>query len=349
MVKPNQSAAPCSRITHPGMRAACEETKERCAEGTKGKNATACTEAVSFCATNETWPASLETDHGQYIAVDRPLCFRLVSTFTRLGHTILTTGSSKPVQTKESVGGPPERSMGTERVDTRSRETVAPADGAPPATDTPALCAPLKQTPNWLTACADMVARCTEDGSWPRHIETPWGRFTPTKHSTCMEIAEILVHRIVSGDETEAQPSTPPARKEPSPQAPPKQTPPNSSAAPLTPIKRADPAKHLIMPFSHCGIRRLGTTGTSRAEIRRTLHFPDGKGLPMRLRYSLKPFSDGRYVSMEYTIFRGRKPIGGKQSIVFEQRGTLNLGFEIQLRNPHDYSRITSMSIVPLD
>lgn len=69
----------------------------------------------------------------------------------------------------------------------------------------------------------------------------------------------------------------------------------------------------------------------------------------MRLRYSLKPFSDGRYVSMEYTIFRGRKPIGGKQSIVFEQRGTLNLGFEIQLRNPHDYSRITSMSIVPLD
>jgi hypothetical protein len=340
MVKPNQPASVCSTIANAETRAVCEEQREACEHARDERAVNSCNENVSFCAENMAWPASLETDHGRYNALDRSLCFRLASIFTKQGYMLRSAGAYRPTETKKDETPPQQQST------PHGQATDAPPRKPGPETlDATTICTPLRNNPQSMKACTDTVQFCSTNETWPERVKTRWRDFLAVDRTACMKFASIHAYLLKTHTRDEAAPTPeqpPVAEKKQTPTVDRNQTPRGIQIAPA--------GNRQIKAFSDCGIRRLSMTGNAFSEVRRTLHFPNGKGLPIKLRYSLKPLNDGGLVSMEYTIFRGRTPIGGQQSILFQPHNDgLHLGFEIHLARSNDYSRIDSMSIISLD
>jgi hypothetical protein len=74
-----------------------------------------------------------------------------------------------------------------------------------------------------------------------------------------------------------------------------------------------------------------------------------GKGMPIRLRYTVQPVEgDHRYL-MTYTIFRGKERLSEERSLEFSAAGgRINLAFELDPWKEGDLSSFRSIRIVSM-
>ena len=147
----------------------------------------------------------------------------------------------------------------------------------------------------------------------------------------------------------------PAARLAPKRAEQPRQTTPASQKAPSasqeTEAPRTQPASdssslRLLKSFGDVGLR-LHVTGGAEREERRVLLFGRGKGLPIRLRYSVRSIEGTARYHMTYTIFRGNRLLSGEQSLEFSASGgRIHLAFEVEPWKEGDFSSLKSIRIV---
>ncbi len=342
MSSTENTAKVCSSIKDANLKNECEATAKACADDS-------CHSAIDHCATNDSWPSSLVTDKSEYEVKNPYLCMMMVKILSGKGHKFVSPLGKDPSFEKQEAAtsesqspapAAPEEAEDEQQVEATAGHTPPSAEAkAQHAENCDSLEGEGKQG-----ACAEISALCASNSSWPLTIETTGGYVEAKNEYLCMMLAQIVAGKgSVLGEPVakDAKAAKPPeeAGSSEAPDAPP---PPDDQAG------EEDDGIYLTKPFSDSNLR-LKVTGGNSVEVRRTLHFEGGKGIPIKMSYSVEALSDDSYL-MKYSISKGKEPIDEDQSIEFKAPGgEINLGFKIGLYDEGDFGSIKSIEVVELD
>ncbi len=348
----------CGGIKDQSLKQSCEATYSQCGSASNGSSVS-CEEAVSFCASNETWPASFETDKGRFAPKDSGQCFQILNFFRDNGYKLQALPASKakppattpPAPAKPKQAPPKKAPAAAEPAKSETTESTHSTveKAAATAGDIKSECAS-SGNPQAQTACEEIVDACAANAAWPLSLETTGGTFKPNDREQCMALASALSSIGYSLGKAES------TADKTAPQAPKGADKPSSPNTPghTTQSQAVDDEKpahsngaSLVKSFYDINLGLRVTDGEFVTE-KRVLHFPGGKGIKLAIEYRIEKLSTGRYL-MEYKIHNDGKTVGGEQSIMFSaEDGKINLGFQIKLSDEADYGSIYSASVVEI-
>lgn len=181
-------------------------------------------------------------------------------------------------------------------------------------------------------ACTDFMNICTAKPKGPYALPTSVGQLTADDQKSCVQIATTLADMGYNLGE-------------------PKST--DDSENPVEPSDSEDdsaPSETGPSFTKSFADLRLGlrVTGDRYVNVKRTLLFQGGKGIPIWLKYSVKRKQDGAFF-MRYTVFKNGKALDGEQSLTFKaDAGRINLAFEVILRSAGNFGNVESIRIIDL-
>jgi len=317
------------------------------------------TKAAALCTQNQHWPAKIITDKGTFTAKDEDSCMLFARVFAKKGISLKEVVSDEPAGEETAEA----QAESTESGEAASEAAQAP-DGATAEDETQKVPEGEAETdegveedfePSPLAmekckgakseeACVGMATKCANESEWPMKLSTTGGVFTAKDEDKCFLFSKVLAGK---GYELGTPGAIPPKPKD------------ESTGSAETEGAKAEDSHDttdgdefegrepdFVKSFSdlHLALNANGET----IEEEMVLHFEGGKGIPIKLEYSIEKLSSGRY-SMDYTIYKDDSSIGGEQSITFEVSGKgLELGFAIKLRKKDNFKKIKWIEIVEI-
>jgi hypothetical protein len=184
-------------------------------------------------------------------------------------------------------------------------------------------------------ACRAMIDACENATELPIRLKTTRGSFKAESKEACVDLSISLARRSAQLGSAEPEQAEEEAEEK----------------APRKKARRAEPTPEIppaiIKPFSELALP-LRVTGEDREESR-TLMLGGGKGMRIRLQYSVKRIKGRARYLMTYSVFRGKEQLADEQTLKFSAPGRkLNLAFEIVPSKEGDFSELQSFKIVEM-
>ncbi len=313
-------------ISHAQAYEACEKAGK---PGTSKH--TTCKKMIDVCLSQPSDSYTLITDAGPVKLDNQSQCVSASIDLADMNFKLL---GSKVKPKKDAPQKSAEKSKPDKpnRPNPKRKNEAAPRKPAAPIAS-PDVCKKFSTTgKNKNKACTDFMSICTAKPKGPYALPTSVGQLTADDQKSCTEIAMTLADMGYD-------------------LAKPKSS--NNSESSVEPSESEEES-----PASETGPRftksfadiRLGlrVTGERYVDVKRTLLFDGGKGIPIWLKYSVKRKQDDTFF-MRYTVFKNGRALDDEQSLTFKaDAGKINLAFEVILKSEGNFGNVESIRIIDL-